>query len=90
MDQLLDLLRTIESLPDIKLCEDEYLSRETLHVLEAASLAETVLITPNGHCDWYAMDTLRREGYDVYCIERDSFGWLIGGIVTRVGVLVYG
>ena len=21
-----------------------------------------------------------RHGYDIFCIERDSFGWLIGGI----------
>ena len=90
MEQLLDILRTIESLPDVKLFEDEYISRENLHVLEAASLAETVLITPTGHCNWDAMDTLRREGYDVFPIERDSFGWLIGGIQTKVGVLVYG
>jgi hypothetical protein len=53
-------------------------------------MAENVLITPNGHCNWDAIDVLRDAGYMVFPVERDRFGWLIGGIQTTVGILVYG
>lgn len=90
MEQLIAILRSLEDLPDIKLFGDKYISAENPYAKTAGILAESVLITPTGCCDWDAIDELRGAGYSVFPLERDSFGWLIGGIQTAVGVLVYG
>jgi hypothetical protein len=90
MEQLITLLQSLEDLPDIKLFDGEYISGENPGAREAASLAESLLIHPNGGCSWDAIDELRGVGYDVFPLERDAFGWLIGGIQTSAGVLIYG
>jgi hypothetical protein len=53
-------------------------------------LAEEVLITNTGQCSWHNIEALRNAGYEVFPIERDSFGWLIAGIQTTCGVVTYG
>lgn len=90
VEKLIETLRKLEETPDITLFDSEYILRDKPIVLEASDLAESVLITPNGHCNWGAIEVLRQNGYDVFAIERDRFGWLIGGIVTPVGILTYG
>jgi hypothetical protein len=90
MEHLLTLIQALEDLPDIKLFGDNYISAENPHASAAGALAETVLITPGGHCNWDAIAELREAGYSVFPLERDSFGWLIGGIQTTASVLVYG
>lgn len=30
--------------------------------------------------DWDMMDEFSDHGYHVFAVERDSFGWLIGGV----------
>ena len=90
MEQLISILQTLEGLPDIKLFGVKYISAENPYAKTAGTLAESLLITPSGSCNWDAIDELRRAGYSVFPLERDSFGWLIGGIQTAVGVLVYG
>ncbi len=59
-------------------------------VQEAAYLAESVLIDENGERDMYAESILRLAGFDVFCMEKDSYGWLIGAIETDKGLITYG
>jgi hypothetical protein len=33
---------------------------------------------------------MKNSNYDVFPIERDRFGWLIGGIQTSKGIIAYG
>ena len=40
--------------------------------------------------DWEAIQQLKAAGYDVFPLERDGFGWLLGGIRTSKGVIVFG
>ena len=53
-------------------------------------IADSVLITPKGECNWRAHDYLRGFGFNVTKGESDSFGWLTGCIHTKKGIVVYG
>lgn len=60
-------------------------------VEEASSQANVALITGEGHAHYRAHRYLEAKyGYHVYPGEKDSFGWLIGCIRTKKGVLTYG
>ena len=54
------------------------------------SLAEELLIKDNGQCDWSNIDKLKELGFNVYAGDEDSFGWLVGCIETKNGIIVYG
>ena len=54
------------------------------------TLADEVLITSGGSCNWAAHRALAESGFPVSCGERDSFGWLTGVICTSKGRIVYG
>jgi len=75
---LIDTLRTYERAPDT----------ECLHTI--LKLADSVLITPNGGCDWANIQMLEVAGFNVRAGEQDSFGWLTGVIRTKAGEIVYG
>jgi hypothetical protein len=49
-----------------------------------------MLFTAEGRCDWKNIKELQSKGYLVYALEKDRFGWLIGGIETRKGIIAYG
>lgn len=57
---------------------------------QVASLADTLLIGPNGECLWDQHTILKEAGYDVFPGERDSFGWLTGCIQTTKGIVMFG
>ena len=88
--QLIEALQILEETPDIKLFDEEYIVRDNPAALEASNIAENVLITTTGNTDWISVNLLRKAGYQVFPVEKDGFGWLIGGIHTGVGILTYG
>lgn len=88
MDKFLTLLKKLEE--DEFLGEDEFLSQEIPIVSELSHLADELLITPSGFCNWENIHTMEDHGYQVFPLERDSFGWLIGGIQTQKGIIAYG
>lgn len=56
-------------------------------------IADSVLITPEGQAHYTnhnVLSTLTAGKYTVKCLEKDSFGWLVGGIVTPKGIVLYG
>jgi hypothetical protein len=53
-------------------------------------LADKALITKDGHPNFDNNQILKENGFDVFPVERDSFGWLIGGIRTEKGIITYG
>ena len=59
-------------------------------VREIIDLADEVLITNKGQCEWANHHLLKKAGYPVLAGETDSFGWLTGCIHTKKGVIVYG
>jgi hypothetical protein len=87
MDALIKALRELESsdLPDSR---DKYLEDEDhLGVSTIRSLAGNVFITKDGLVNW---DAIQESGCCVFPIERDRFGWLLGGIETTKGIISFG
>jgi hypothetical protein len=87
MDRIIFLINWIE-LSDIK--PSEYLSSDCQEVREVTDLANKHLITDKSECNWYNINFLKAKGFNVFPVERDSFGWMLGGISTSKGVIVYG
>lgn len=44
----------------------------------------------NGRPNFVAINEMAKIGFQVYPVERDSFGWLIGGVKTNKGVITFG
>jgi hypothetical protein len=60
-------------------------------VYDISYLAETVLITDAGYCNWKHIDILKDSGFDVYPLETDSWGWLLACIELPCGrTVTYG
>jgi hypothetical protein len=90
LDSLIALLKKIEDNVAIKDYGDDVILSEHPDVIQAINLAETVLITGAGAVNWGAVSVMRQHGYEVFPIEQDSFGWLLAGISTSKGIILYG
>jgi hypothetical protein len=54
-------------------------------------LASGLFITNGGHCNWDNIKKFEEMATcDIFSIERDSFGWLIGGIKYEGKIYSYG
>jgi hypothetical protein len=89
MDELIKLIEQIDADPNIVAKYDYFREYGSTLVAQASELACKTLITEKGGCNWKNIELLRDAGYDVFPVERDRFGWLIGGIQTRKGIIVY-
>lgn len=88
MNNLINLLKKLES--DDTIQPKDILDPNNSIVHEIACEAESLLITSSGYCDWDNIEKLKEYGYMVFPLERDNFGWVIGGISTNKGVIAYG
>lgn len=89
MEHLLYLLKALES-DETLIPVDECITLYHPLVDEISDEAEILLITKKGFCNWDNINILKSAGYNVFPLERDSFGWLIGGISTSKGIIAYG
>jgi hypothetical protein len=48
------------------------------------------LIKSDGQHNSFEAQKLKDSGFNVFPLERDSFGWLIGGVKTSKGIISYG
>lgn len=80
----------IESVPEDNVLNFGYITDRHLLVQNAVNVADQVLLQPNGHRNFPNEIELRNQGYYVFCLESDGFGWLSGGIHTMKGVIAYG
>jgi len=85
---LLTLLVKLER--DDSIISSDYLENSISIVNEIVNLADTLLITNEGQCNWKNMSILENHNFTVFPIEVDSFGWLVAGIQTNKGVIIYG
>ena len=82
-------LKALEANPEIAK-NPNFLSHDIPEVNELSNLAETHLITRNGQCNWDEIQTLGDAGYRVFAVEQDRYGWLLGAIHTKKGIITYG
>lgn len=87
--ELIESLRALEQkLQDKNLDMDRILPLDDYRSISI--LADCVLIDANGRRNIDAIQTLADAGYEVFPLEKDRFGWLIGGIQTKCGIIVFG
>ena len=70
--------------------EDEDKGEELL--FKASSLADDAFVTSDGQVNWDNITEFCKinKSCEVYPIEQDKFGWLIGGIKTLKGTITFG
>jgi hypothetical protein len=86
MEELLTLLNDLEK--DDSVIFSKYVDSSLTESIQV--LACSVLIDNEGKPVWDAIDTLSLKGYPVFPLERDRFGWIMGGIGTSKGIVAYG
>jgi hypothetical protein len=85
MDELVQLLQEFENDTALTYAEDEFVPNT-----KAGAVASSVLIDEYGQCNWENIVILEKFDFYVIPVEQDSFGWLIGGILTKKGIITYG
>ena len=90
MEELINLLKEIDEDVTIESKYGFIPEHSNQQVQEASNIATKILITEAGKCEWRNIGLLELEGFDVFPVESDRFGWLIGGIQTRRGVITFG
>ncbi len=85
METLIHLLKQIDENESSAHDQDDILMNE-----EIETLATDLLITNEGACNWENINILRDAGFAIIPIEKDSFGWLLAGILTKKGIITYG
>ena len=69
----------------------EFISERIYPAVEKIrSLLDEVLIDKNGEVNLDNRELLIKAGWYSYAYERDSFGWLLGAVVTKKGDIVFG
>lgn len=86
--KLLKLLLQLEH--DDSIISSNYLEDSIPIVNEIVNLADKVLITNQGQCNYKNISILENHNFNIFPIEVDSFGWLVAGIHTDKGVIIYG
>jgi hypothetical protein len=86
--RLLTLLNKLET--DDCIVSSDYLQDNIPIVNEIVNLADELLITTEGQCNWKNMSILENHNFNIIPLEVDSFGWLVAGIHTDKGVIIYG
>jgi len=68
----------------------EYLSEPAELISEISDLACQLFITQSGACNGDAIAEVGNYGISIFPLEQDRFGWLMGGIETKKGIIAYG
>lgn len=88
MERFVELIEKLEK--DDTISHYKYLPHEIEIVNQIACMADDLLIMENGHCNWDMIDSLENSHIYVFPVEKDRFGWVIGGIPTTKGIITYG
>lgn len=88
IQQLIKLLLELEKNDSI--ISSDYLADNIPIVNEIVNLANELLITHEGRCNHKNMSILEQYNFNIFPLEVDSFGWLVAGIHTDKGIIIYG
>lgn len=92
MEELVGLLELLEQDEKIESNPDNYLTEtDNECIIAIGHLADKYLITADGDVNWDNVKFVREWGeFEVFPVERDRFGWLLGGIQTSKGIITFG
>jgi hypothetical protein len=88
MERIVELISQIEK--DDSIPECGFLIIDHPLITEIKNIADTHLVTEEGRCNWDNILDLMDKSVEVFPIEADDFGWLVGGIRTSKGIITYG
>jgi hypothetical protein len=88
MERLIDLILQVEN--DDSISESGFLLIIHPLINEIKYIANTLLITDDGKCNWQNIEILMDNSIEVFPVELDKFGWVVGGIRTTKGIITYG
>lgn len=54
------------------------------------SLLCELLITAGGNLNWDVKDVIESYGFEVFPVEKDQAGWIIGAVQTEKGAITFG
>ena len=95
MDELLQALEQLYNEQDNSYYDEDtrrsYFNESELYS-KVVGLCDEYLIPSYGLDDYENKRILKENGYTVFAIEQDSFGWLIGGVKKQNDnrIVVYG
>jgi hypothetical protein len=89
MDALIALVKEIET---SELEERPYLTNDDHpNVSTVARMLEDIFITAGGHMNYDLKDVfMETYGYELYPVEKDRWGWILGGLQTSKGTITFG
>lgn len=86
------LVARIKELEDSDIEEQRYLAEKDHKLVPViAAMLDDLFITAGGHMNYDAKYELMADyGYELYPVERDSCGWVLGGLITSKGTIIFG
>jgi hypothetical protein len=92
---VISLIKAIEACEDINdrgegCLNYGYLDERHLLIQQVVSALDSLLVNDDGYRNYAAELDLEDAGYSVFCLEKDGFSWLVGGVQTNKGVIAYG
>jgi hypothetical protein len=87
MDEFIEL---VKDLNNSDITEKEYLDEPDVLINKIIDIALVLFIDHNGHVDYDNILEVEKHGISVFPLEQDRFGWLIGGIGTKKGIIPFG
>jgi hypothetical protein len=85
-----EFIELIENLNNSDITEKEYLEETDFLVNKIIDLALLLFIDNGGHVDYDNIIEVKKYGISIFPLEQDRFGWLIGGIQTKKGIISFG
>jgi hypothetical protein len=89
MEQLVALIEDLEA---SDLAPRQYLEYDDHPTVQPiAIMLQAIFITNGGNINLDARDDLRKYyGYELHPVEHDAWGWLLGGLHTKKGIITFG
>lgn len=86
------LVAFVKQLEESDVPEQQFLSTTDHPVIPIiVRMLEELFITAGGHMNFDAKDVLMANyGYELYPVEQDSWGWVVGGLLTCKGTITFG
>jgi hypothetical protein len=92
---VISLIKAIEACEDIEdrgegCLNHGYLDERHPLIQQVVPALDAFLVKDDGDRNVTGEIDLEDAGYRVFCLEKDGFSWLVGGVQTSKGVIAYG